>query len=118
MDADNTNDDAGAPVCSKALLDDSSRYRVWLDNGDAYEKPISQDEAADEVESEMAFTTKAVLVSRGDLTLEETLAAVDYIRKQIQMAMKSNKGSSGGPPYAGSAGCAPRPCPRASESSP
>ncbi len=77
-------------VHSSDLLDPSGLYRVWYDNGDAYETPISQPEAADEVESEMYLCTKGMLVSRGDLTLEETLRVVDGIRQLIQMALKRN----------------------------
>ncbi len=61
----------------------SDRYRVWYDNNDAQVEPISQAEAVDDVESEMAMCSRAMLVTRGDLTHEETLLVIDNLRALI-----------------------------------
>ena len=64
----------------------SQMYRVWYDNWDAYVDPVTQPDAADQVESEMRLCSKAMLVTRGDLTRDETLAVVENLRKLIEMS--------------------------------
>jgi hypothetical protein len=59
-------------------------YRVWYSNWDAHHFPVDQAEATEEVESEMALGTEGMLVTRGDLTREQTLAAVDSLRRLIE----------------------------------
>lgn len=59
-------------------------YRVWYSNWDAHSFPVDQAEAAEEVESEMALGTEGLLVTRGDLTQEQTLAVVDSLRRLIE----------------------------------
>lgn len=62
----------------------SDQYRVWYDNWDAQVNPISILEAVDDVESEMRMCTQAMLVTRGDLGPQETLAVIDNLRKLVQ----------------------------------
>lgn len=59
-------------------------YRVWYSNWDAHLIPVDQANAAEEVESEMALGTEGMLVTRGDLTQEQTLAVVDSLRRLIE----------------------------------
>lgn len=59
-------------------------YRVWYSNWDAHFIPVDQAEAAEEVASEMALGTEAMLVTRGDLTRAQTLAVVDSLRRLLE----------------------------------
>lgn len=69
----------------------SANYRVWYDNWDARVEPVAIPEAVDEVESELHLCSKAMLVTRGDLSPEETLKAVDHLRQLIVVSIENYK---------------------------
>jgi hypothetical protein len=60
------------------------KYRVWLDNGDAYTVPRSQAEVMEDVESEMHLTSGAILVTSEYRNKAETLAAIEHLKFLVE----------------------------------
>lgn len=65
-----------------------NKYRVWYDNWDAQVDPVSQEEAIDDIESELRMCSRAMLVTRGDLTHQETIDAANNLVELIKQSRK------------------------------
>ncbi len=91
-DTPNENSEQVAVRCIR-WMGESDRYRVWYDNWDAQVEPVSIAEAVDDVESELGMCSQAMLVTRGDLSQEETLRVVDNLRQLIVTSI-ANHGDS------------------------
>lgn len=64
----------------------AAEYRTWLDNGDAYTELRSVDEVIDDIESEISLATGAILVTRGDMSRDQTLQAVEHLKFLIEQS--------------------------------
>jgi len=62
------------------------KYRIWYDNWNAQIVPIPRPKVAEEIDVVMRLTSKAVLVTRGDLSHGETLKEIDNLRKLCEQS--------------------------------